>query len=96
MKSFKTHLSEQTVKVVKKGKTKRGEPVMLAKSPNGNYHVWIQKTNYSAGRDVKRWFKISKQRNMSHKDEQEYLKTGEPDLATAEKLFKRRATGGVE
>lgn len=96
MKKFKQYISEQKVKALKKGKTKKGEPVMLAKSPNGNYHVWIQRTNYSAGRDVKSWRRISPNSRMSFKDEQEYLSTGEPDLKKAEALFKRRATGGIE
>lgn len=96
MKSFKSYIAEQKVKALKKGKTKKGDPVMLAQSPNGNYHVWIQRTNYSAGRNVKKWFRISPRRNMPFKDEQEYLRTGEPDLKKAEALFKKKATGGIE
>lgn len=95
MISFKEFITEQTVKAVKQGKTKKGEPVILAKMPNGNYHVMIQRTNYSKGKDVKTWTRVSPKANMPFKDEQEYLKTGESDLKAAEKLFKKRATGGV-
>lgn len=96
MKSFNQFIVEQKVTALKKGKTKKGEPVMLAKMSNGNYHVFVQKTNYSAGRNVQKWYRVSPRRNMPFKDEQEYLKTGEPDLKKAEALFKKRATGGIE
>lgn len=95
MKSFKEFVAEQTVKAVKQGKTKKGDPVILAKLPNGNYHVMVQRTNYSRGKDVKSWVRVSPKANMPFRDEQEYLKTGEPDLKAAEKLFKKRATGGI-
>lgn len=96
MLSFNQFITEQKVKALMRGKTKKGEPVMLAKLPNGNYHVFIQKTNYERGRDVKNWYRIPPRRNMPDKDEQEFYKTGEPDKDAAMKLFKRRATGGIE
>lgn len=96
MLSFNQFITEQKVKPIMRGKTKKGEPVILAKMPNGNYHVFIQRTNYQGGRDVKNWYRISPRSKMPFKDEQEYLKTGEPDKDAAIKLFKKRATGGIE
>jgi hypothetical protein len=83
-------------KAVMKGKTKKGEVVALVQMPNGNYHVMIQRMHYERGKNVHKWYRISPKKNMPFQQEQEYLKTGEPDLEKAKALFKKRATGSKE
>ena len=64
----------QLMKAIKLSKTKRGDKLALTKGPNG-FGVWIQKTNYSLGREVKSWCYL-----LQHSTEEE-----------AEKVFKRRS-----
>lgn len=64
--------------------------VALVQMSNGGYKVLVEKTNYSCGRDVKKWFTAQVSRKMTHKEFQAYALNG-ISFDDAKKLFNKKA-----
>lgn len=69
---------------------KSNNRVALVQMSNGGYKVLVEKTNYSCGRDVTKWFTAPVSRNMKHNDFQAYASNG-ISFEEAKKLFKKKA-----
>jgi len=69
---------------------KSGNKVALVKLNNGGFLVYIQKVNYSHGRDVAKWFICNLTQKQEHNDFQKMAKKGlEESVATT--LFNKKS-----
>lgn len=64
--------------------------VALVQMPNGGYKVLVEKTNYSSGRDVTKWFTAQVSTKMTHGEFQAYARNG-ISFEEAKKLFNKKA-----
>ena len=71
------------------GSDKSGNKIALVKLNNGSFLVYIQKCNYSNGRDVLKWFPCMTSIKQDHNDFQTMVKHG-LDESTARALFTKR------
>lgn len=69
---------------------KSGNKVALVRLNNGGYLVYIQKCNYSQGKDVYKWFPCLSHPKQEHNDFQLMVKTGMM-RDQAIRLFKKRS-----
>jgi len=68
---------------------KAGNKVAIVKLNNGNFLVYIQKCNYSRGKNVFKWFPCLLTRDQKNNDFQNMVKEG-LSFVEAEKLFKKK------
>lgn len=80
-------------KVYKRGKTKKGEPVMMTKLDNGNFKVYVARKNYVKGK-TQSAYRLIVPKNMSNRDRQLYDTNGMSE-AEVFKMFKSKSTGGI-
>ena len=64
--------------------------VALVQMSNGGYKVLIEKTNYSCGRNITKWFTAQVSRKMTHNEFQNYASNG-ICFDEAKKLFNKKA-----
>ncbi len=69
---------------------KAGNKVALVVLNNGGFLVYIQKCNYSQGKDIYKWFPCMLTQKQQHNDFQKMVRTG-VEKTVALELFKKRS-----